>query len=206
MNIDLKQIVPELDKRCEKLNKLRKVMMVLAFLIVPAVPAMIVMSRYGYCAMLCRVVNAVKMRDKMLISECFGYAPNALDAARKLIDTGNLSGYRIVADVMFVRDGVEVTEQEAIGSFAARFNPVAAVNAGMRAEDMSPAVRDAIARQTELQEKLAAEMAAKAAHPDAPASEDGVQPAAGAAVVCPHCGRGIALSGCVFCPFCGGKL
>lgn len=206
MNIDLKQIVPELDKRCEKLNKLRKVMMVLAFFIVPAIPAMIVMSRHAYCAMLCRVVNAVKMRDKMLISECFGYAPNALAAARKLIDTGNLAGYSIVADVMFVRDGVEVTEQEAIEAFAARFNPVAAVNAGMRAEDMSPEVRAAISRQRELQEKLAAEMAAKAASSGAPVPEDGAQSAEGAAAVCPHCGREIALSGCVFCPFCGGKL
>ena len=206
MKYNLDSIVPDLEARCKKLNTLRKVFMGLTLLIIPAIPAMIILGKYGECIQLCRIMNNVKMHDKVPITNVFGYAVNAREAAQKMIDTGNLAGYSIVADVMFVRDGVEVTEQEAIEAFAARFNPVAAVNAGMRAEDMSPEVRAAISRQRELQEKLAAEMAAKAASSGAPVPEDGAQSAEGAAAVCPHCGREIALSGCVFCPFCGGKL
>ena len=120
--IDLKTIVPDLQKRCEKLQKASKIMMIAAFLIIPAVPAMIVMSKYGYCARLCRIVNYVKAQEKVPLTQVLGYAKNSVQAAQKLIDTGNLEGYRIVADAMLVKEGVEITEEDALKEAAAYYN------------------------------------------------------------------------------------
>ena len=131
VKINLKEIVPDLEKRCAKLNTLRKVFMALTFLIVPAVPAMIVLSKYGTCAQLCKAVRAVKMYDKVPITNVLGYFPNVLEAAQKLIDTGNLAGYRIVADAMFVREGTDITEEQALREAAAYFSIPAAVSAGL---------------------------------------------------------------------------
>ena len=97
--IDLKTIVPDLQKRCEKLQKASKIMMIAAFLIIPADPAMIVMSKYGYYAQLCRIVNYDKAQEKVPLTQVLGYAKNSVQAAQKLIDTGNLEGYRIVGDI-----------------------------------------------------------------------------------------------------------
>ena len=72
--INLKTIVPDLQKRCEKLQKASKIMMIAAFLIIPAVPAMIVMSKYGYYAQLCRIVNYVKAQEKVPLTQVLGYA------------------------------------------------------------------------------------------------------------------------------------
>ena len=60
--IDLKDIVPDLEGRLKKLNTLRKVFMVLALLIIPAIPAMIVLAKYGACMQLCHAVQAVRAR------------------------------------------------------------------------------------------------------------------------------------------------
>ena len=105
--INLKDIVPDLEGRLKKLNTLRKVFMALTLLIVPAVPAMIVLAKYGACMQLCHAVQAVKLKGKMPIFMLFAFASNEREAAQKLIDTGNLAGYRIVGDVMIVRDDIE---------------------------------------------------------------------------------------------------
>ena len=91
--INLKDIVPDLEGRLKKLNTLRKVFMVLALLIIPAVPAMIVLAKYGACMQLCHAVQAVKVKGKMPIFMLFAFASNEREAAQKLIDTGNLAGY-----------------------------------------------------------------------------------------------------------------
>ena len=137
IKINLKEIVPDLEKRRAKLNTLRKIFMVLTFLIVPAVPAMIVMSKYGTCMALCKAVSTVKMYDKVPITNVLGYFPNVYEAAQKLIDTGNLADYRIVAGAMFVRNDTEMTEEQALREAAACFSIPAAVSAGLTEGGMS---------------------------------------------------------------------
>ena len=122
--INLKNIVPDLKGRCKKLEKTYKILFPFSLLIIPAVPTMIVMQKYGVCAQLCRIVDMISMRDIVPLITVFGYASNAADAARKLIETGNLKGYRLVADTVLVKDGVELSEEEAIRSYAALFSPV----------------------------------------------------------------------------------
>ena len=128
IKINLKEIVPDLEKRRAKLNTLRKIFMVLTFLIVPAVPAMIVLSK---------AVSTVKMYDKVPITNVLGYFPNVCEAAQKLIDTGNLADYRIVAGAMFVRNDTEMTEEQALREAAACFSIPAAVSAGLTEGGMS---------------------------------------------------------------------
>ena len=151
--INLKNIVPDLKGRCKKLEKTYKILFPLSLLIIPAVPTMIVMQKYGVCAQLCRIVDMISMRDIVPLITVFGYASNAADAARKLIETGNLKGYRLVADTVLVKDGVELSEEEAIRSYAALFSPVAAVTAGVSPSDMPAAMkrRQSFTRQTRLQ-------------------------------------------------------
>ena len=214
MNIDLKQIVPELDKRCAKLNKLRKVMMALAFLIVPAVPAMIVMSKYGYCRQLCAIVDAVSLRNAVPLISVFGYAPNAKEAAEKLIETGNLPDHRLVAGLVLVKNGVEMTEQEAVECTAALYSPSAAAAAGLSAENMSPemlkvaavyaAREEAILRGawgsrdlTAAQRLFLTPSATLPAEQPEESADERICPSCGAACgdakFCPECGTGLAV-------------
>lgn len=158
--IDLKAIVPDLQKRCEKLQKASKIMMIAAFLIIPVIPAMIVMSKYGYCAQLCRIANYVKAQEKVPLTQIFGYAKNSVQAAQKLIDTGNLEGYRIVADAMLVKEGVEITEEDALKEAAAYYNLQAAVNMGMDPNDMPEVAKMAAKLQQANLEAAAAQNAA----------------------------------------------
>ena len=82
IKINLKEIVPDLEKRRAKLNTLRKIFMVLTFLIVPAVPAMIVLSKYGTCMALCKAVSTVKMYDKVPITNVLGYFRTSMKRRR----------------------------------------------------------------------------------------------------------------------------
>ena len=127
MKYNLDSIVPDLEARCKKLNTLRKVFMGLTLLIIPAIPAMIILGKYGECMQLCRIMNSVKMHDKVPITNVFGYAVNAREAAQKMIDTGNLAGYRIVGGAMIVKDGVEMTDEQAQREAAKYFSVPAAV-------------------------------------------------------------------------------
>ena len=67
------------------------------------------------------------MQEKVPIPNALGYAVNAREAAQKLIDTRNLKGYRIVGDAMIVKDGIELTDEEAQRKAAVFFSAVAAV-------------------------------------------------------------------------------
>ena len=200
--IDLKAIVPDLQKRCEKLQKASKIMMIAAFLIIPAIPAMIVMSKYGYCAQLCRIVNYVKAQEKVPLTQVLGYAKNSVQAAQKLIDTGNLEGYRIVADAMLVKEGVEITEEDALKEAAAYYNLQSAVNMGMDPNDMPKVAKMAAKLQ---QANLEAAAAQNAAAFEAQKAALEAQKAAGKKF-CPECGKPLPGKGEKFCPECGAEL
>ena len=200
--IDLKTIVPDLQKRCEKLQKASKIMMIAAFLIIPVIPAMIVMSKYGYCAQLCRIVNYVKAQEKVPLTQVLGYAKNSVQAAQKLIDTGNLEGYRIVADAMLVKEGVEITEEDALKEAAAYYNLQAAVNMGMDPNDMPEVAKTAAKLQ---QANLEAAAAQNAAAFEAQKAALEAQKAAGKKF-CPECGKPLPGKGEKFCPECGAEL
>ncbi len=193
--IDLKTIVPDLQKRCEKLRKASKIMMIAAFLIIPAVPAMIVMSKYGYYAQLCRIVNYVKAQEKVPLTQVLGYAKNSVQAAQKLIDTGNLEGYRIVANAMLVKEGVEITEEDALKEAAAYYNLQTAVNMGMDPNDMPEVAKMAAKLQ---QANLEAAAAQNAAAFEAQKAAD--------KKFCPECGKPLPGKGEKFCSECGAEL
>lgn len=200
--IDLKAIVPDLQKRCEKLQKASKIMMLAAFLIIPVIPAMIVMSKYGYCAQLCRIANYVKAQEKVPLTQIFGYAKNSVQAAQKLIDTGNLEGYRIVADAMLVKEGVEITEEDALKEAAAYYNLQTAVNMGMDPNDMPEVAKMAAKLQ---QANLEAAAAQNAAAFEAQKAAFEAQKAADKKF-CPECGKPLPGKGEKFCPECGAEL
>lgn len=200
--INLKAIVPDLQKRCEKLQKASRIMMIAAFLIIFAVPAMIVMSKYGYCAQLCRIVNYVKAQEKVPLTQVLGYAKNSVQAAQKLIDTGNLEGYRIVADAMLVKEGVEITEEDALKEAAAYYNLQSAVNMGMDPNDMPEVAKMAAKLQ---QANLEAAAAQNAAAFEAQKAALEAQKAAGKKF-CPECGKPLPGKGEKFCPECGAEL
>lgn len=200
--INLKAIVPDLQKRCEKLQKASKIMMIAAFLFIPAIPAMIVMSKYGYCAQLCRIVNYVKAQEKVPLTQVLGYAKNSVQAAQKLIDTGNLEGYRIVANAMLVKEGVEITEEDALKEAAAYYNLQAAVNMGMDPNDMPEVAKMAAKLQ---QANLEAAAAQNAAAFEAQKAALEAQKAAGKKF-CPECGKPLPGKGEKFCPECGTEL
>ena len=193
--INLKAIVPDLQKRCEKLQKASKIMMIAAFLIIFAIPAMIVMSKYGYYAQLCRIVNYVKAQEKVPLTQVLGYAKNSVQAAQKLIDTGNLEGYRIVANAMLVKEGVEITEEDALKEAAAYYNLQTAVNMGMDPNNMPEVAKMAAKLQ---QANLEAAAAQNAAAYEAQKAAD--------KKFCPECGKPLPGKGEKFCPECGAEL
>ena len=149
-DIKLKEIVPDMERRCKKLHTLSNVFRVLVLLILPVIPAMIILSKYGYCMMLCRIINAVRMRDSTPLITVFGYAPNAADAARKLIETGNLPGYKLVADAVLVREDIDMSDEQAIKEYSAYFNAYAAATAGLTPETMPEPMKLASKIQSEV--------------------------------------------------------
>lgn len=146
--INLKEIVPDMERRCKKLHTLSVVFRILALLIIPAIPAMIVLAKYGNCMRLCRAINAVRMQDSTPLLLVFGYAPNAADAARKLIETGNLPGYKLVADAVLVREDIDMSEEQAIGLYAQYYIPYAAVSYGLTPETMPEPMKKAAGMQS----------------------------------------------------------
>ena len=199
--INLKNIVPDLKGRCKKLEKTYKILFPFSLLIIPAVPTMIVMQKYGVCAQLCRIVDMISMRDIVPLITVFGYASNAADAARKLIETGNLKGYRLVADTVLVKDGVELSEEEAIRSYAALFSPVAAVT---KAAELYAANEAAMFRQAGQTAPPA--QAASLAQDTPPAqAAPPANPAEDPAPACPECGVPLS-STANFCSECGAPV
>lgn len=183
MLYNLDRIVPDMEGRCKKLNTLRKVFMVLGFLIIPAIPAMIILARYGECMQFCRIINAIKIQEKMPIVSAFGYAKNAKEAAQKMIDTGNLAGFRIVGDAMIVKDGIEISDEQAQREAAKYYNVAAAAAAGLTAEEMGPVGKIAVEEQQKLMSAAVS----------------------GEMSFCPKCGSKLN-GGEEFCPGCGAKL
>lgn len=176
-----KYVVPDLETRCRKYNKAIRILFPFTLLILPAIPWMILSTKAARYSQLQRVVQVVKQQEKVLLLSLFGYTPNAAAVARKLIETGNLAGYRLVADVMLVKEGIEVSEEEAKAEQAKLFNAYAAASMGA---------------------PLPADTAA------APAPESTETPAkATAPKFCPQCGTALSAdSPARFCPQCGAKL
>lgn len=146
--VNLKEIVPDMERRCKKLHTLSIVFRILTLLIVPAIPAMIVLAKYASCLQLCRAINAVRMQDSTPLLLVFGYAPNAADAARKLIETGNLPGYKLVADAVLVREDIDMSEEQAIEVYAQYYIPYAAVSYGLTPETMPEPMKKAAGMQS----------------------------------------------------------
>ena len=163
---------------------------------------MIVMSKYGYYAQLCRIVNSVKAQEKVPLTQVLGYAKNSVQAAQKLIDTGNLEGYRIVADAMLVKEGVEITEEDALKEAAAYYNLQAAVNMGMDPNDKPEVAKMAAKLQ---QANLEAAAAQNAAAFEAQKAALEAQKAA-EKKFCPECGKPLPGKGEKICPECGAEL
>ena len=176
-----KYIVPDLETKCKKYNKALKILFPFTLLILPAIPWMILSvkaSRYGQ---LYRIVQVVKQQEKVLLISLLGYTPNAASVARKLIETGNLAGYRLVADIMLVKEGIEVSAEEARAEQAKLFNAFAAASMGAPLPANTPAA-------------------------PAPGSPEPTAKTA-APKFCPQCGAALSAdSPSRFCPQCGAKL
>ena len=174
--VKLKAIVPDLHARCKRLERAYKILFPMTLLFVPAIPAMIVMSKYGYCRQLCAIVDAVSLRNAVPLISVFGYAPNAKEAAEKLIETGNLPDHRLVAGLVLVKNGV-----------------VAAVYAAREEEILRGAwgSRDLTAAQRLF---LTPSATLPAEQPEKGADER----------ICPSCGA--ACGDAKFCPECGAGL
>lgn len=211
--VKLKAIVPDLHARCKRLERAYKILFPMTLLFIPAIPAMIVMSKYGYCRQLCAIIDAVSLRNAVPLISVFGYAPNAKEAAEKLIETGNLPDHRLVAGLVLVKNGVEMTEQEAVECTAALYSPSAAAAAGLSAENMSPemlkvaavyaAREEAILRGawgsrdlTAAQRLFLTPSATLPAEQPEKSADERICPSCGAACgdakFCPECGAGLA--------------
>lgn len=191
-----KYIVPDLETKSQKYNKALKILFPFTLLFLPAIPWMILSvkaSRYGQ---LQRIVQVVKQQEKVLLISLLGYTPNAAAVARKLIETGNLAGYRLVADIMLVKEGIEVSEEEARAEQAKLFNAFAAASMGAPLPANTPAAPAPAST-------AAPEPAEAASAPGSP------EPTAKTAApkFCPQCGAALSAdSPSRFCPQCGAKL
>ena len=116
----------------------------------------------------------------------FAFASNEREAAQKLIDTGNLAGYRIVGDVMIVRADIAMTDEEAWEEAAPYFNAAAAINMGMTADNMPECYKKIM----EIQQRKEKEFVKGTA-------EYGR---------CPRCGAPIHNADSEFCDKCGTRL
>lgn len=197
-----KYIVPDLETKSQKYNKALKILFPFTLLILPAIPWMILSvkaSRYGQ---LYRIVQVVKQQEKVLLISLLGYTPNAASVARKLIETGNLAGYRLVADIMLVKEGIEVSEEEARAEQAKLFNAFAAAQMGVRLQTntaAAPLPESAVAPE-HTEGPAPAEAAPTPATTKTPAKTT-------APKFCPQCGTALSAdSPSRFCPQCGAKL
>ena len=139
VSIPVKYVVPDLEKKCRSYDKLRTALFCTFFLFIPAFILMIILPKWAQYHRLNNFVKATKMQDKVLLLQYFGYVQNAEEIAQALIDTGNLADYHLVAGIMLVKNGVEVSEEEAIAAYSAIFNPVVA--ASMEKEPDVPLIK-----------------------------------------------------------------
>ena len=198
-----KYIVPDLETKSQKYNKALKILFPFTLLILPAIPWMILSvkaSRYGQ---LYRIVQVVKQQEKVLLISLLGYTPNAASVARKLIETGNLAGYRLVADIMLVKEGIEVSEEEARAEQAKLFNAFAAASMGAPLPANTPAAPSPAS--TAAPEPAEAAPAPTEAAPTPATTETPAKTTS--PKFCPQCGTALSAdSPSRFCPQCGAKL
>lgn len=72
-------------------------------------------TRRSYVASVCEIVEQIKQEDKMLVAKAFPVM-TPLDAemlVEKLISTGNLRGYKLVAGTLIAREELYVSEEDA---------------------------------------------------------------------------------------------
>ena len=103
---------------------------------------------------------------------------------------------------MLVKEGVEITEEDALKEAAAYYNLQAAVNMGMDPNDMPEVAKTAAKLQ---QANLEAAAAQNAAAFEAQKAALEAQKAAGKKF-CPECGKPLPGKGEKFCPECGAEL
>lgn len=65
--------------------------------------------------------DLISQRDKVFFPNlyCFGFSSDLLvsNAINKLVQTGNLKGYKVVADVVVVKDSVYLSEEDAVREY-----------------------------------------------------------------------------------------
>lgn len=173
VSIPVKYVVPDLEKKCRNYDRARTALFCTFFLFFPAIILMIILPKWAQYHRLNNFVKSVKTQDKVLLLPYLGYIQNSKEIAQALIDTGNLADYHLVAGIMLVKNGVEVSEAEAIAEYSAMFNPQAA--AVMEKAPDVPLVKTAPVRL--------------------PAEEQAVCPFCGETLqdkearFCPYCGR-----------------
>ena len=160
-------------------------------LILPAIPWMVLSVKASRYTQLLRITQFVKQQEKVPLISVLGFTPNAAAVAQKHIDTGNLARYRLAGGVLLVKDGIEMSDEEAKAECARLYGAYPAA--------MGMAVRPAAPAQVPAAETPA----------QAPASETPAQvPAAPAdgtpAAFCTQCGAPLP-EDAAFCPRCGKK-
>ncbi len=120
MDKTLKFIRPDMEKRYKKICTARKIFMFLAIIPPFMIGLMVYMSRKAKCEQIFMVRDIIYAQEKTLLFSVFGYYPHAADFVQRMIDTGNIRGYRIVADVMAVKDGVEMSEDDAMAAYSSQ--------------------------------------------------------------------------------------
>ena len=127
MTKELKFIRPDMDKRYKKICRARKFFMYLAILPPFMICFMVFSSKKAKYDQLFLVRDIIYAQDKTLLFTVFGCNPLADETVQRMIDTGNLVGYRIVADVMAVKEGVDVSEEDAMSEYSAHVSVPMAV-------------------------------------------------------------------------------
>lgn len=128
--LPIKYIVPDIEGKVRRLDKVVIVLFCTSFLIIPAFALIFINIKWGVYRRLALFIRTAKNQDKIVPAYFFGYLTNMREVMQALIDTGNLSGYHIVADVMMVKDGVEISEQEALAEYELKYNPYIAARMG----------------------------------------------------------------------------
>ena len=193
-----KYIVPGLEAKARKYSRAMTILFPFCLLILPAIPWMVLSVKASRYTQLLRITQFVKQQEKVPLVSVFGFTPNAAAVAQMLIDTGNLAGYRLAGGVLLVKDGIEMSDEEAKAECARLYGAYPAA--------MGMAVRTAASAQVPA---APAQVPAAETPAQAPASETPAQvPAAPAdgtpAAFCTQCGAPLP-EDAAFCPRCGKK-
>ena len=180
-----KYIVPGLEAKARKYSRAMTILFPFCLLILPAIPWVVLSVKASRYTQLLRITQFVKQQEKVPLISVLGFTPNAAAVAQKLIDTGNLAGYRLAGGVLLVKEGIEMSDEEAKAECARLYGAYPAAM-GMAVRATAPAAPAQV---------TAAETPVQA--PAAPADE---APAA----FCTQCGAPLP-EDAAFCPRCGKK-